>query len=410
LNCLSILGGYYSDVAIAVISTDLMKGLEIGQAEFGLLFSVYSVPNMVMVLFGGILLDKIGLRIGLILYLALIALGTFITAAAPYYENPSSFYVMLLGRFVFGLGAEPAYIANDVVCVRWFKGNTVAFSLSLLASFARVGEIISFNSMAEISHYYKDYKIALWFSFGITVFSLVAGCVLAILDKYGERKLKLGNDTQPDPVRISDVRKFPAAYWVVLLLTTAFYGAIYPFLSFASEFLQYQWKWDEERAGFEVSMLSFVAMIVAPLFGLILDKSGKRGVTVAVAAFGTLIGLVLMAWTKVSPLIIMGIMGVGYALIPAAVIPSLALIIEESHFGTAYGIMMAAANTGLVLFYFVIGLAMDQTSTPELSLMIMAAAAFTTFLLSLLWNYLDYFHMNGLVNKAPFQIGYEKIT
>ena len=69
-------------------------------AEFGLLYSAYSVPNVVVPLFGGILLDRIGVRLGLLICLYLVAVGTGIVAMAPHFEN--SFFLMLLGRFIFG--------------------------------------------------------------------------------------------------------------------------------------------------------------------------------------------------------------------------------------------------------------------------------------------------------------------
>jgi MFS family permease len=51
------------------IATELIEDMDISLAEFGLLYSVYSIPNMVMVFFGGVLLDKLGLRPGILKFL-----------------------------------------------------------------------------------------------------------------------------------------------------------------------------------------------------------------------------------------------------------------------------------------------------------------------------------------------------
>jgi MFS family permease len=51
----------------------------------------------------------------------------------------------------------------------------------------------------------------------------------------------------------------------------------------------------------------------------------------------------------------MSLMGVAFSLVPAAMWPSVALIVEEKKLGTAYGLMTMIQNIGLTLFNFLIG-------------------------------------------------------
>jgi MFS family permease len=68
------------------------------------LYSIYSWPNTVAATFGGILIDNIiGLRKALLLFVCLVALGSAIFYFGVLGVN---YPVMLLGRFVFGLGNE----------------------------------------------------------------------------------------------------------------------------------------------------------------------------------------------------------------------------------------------------------------------------------------------------------------
>ena len=48
-------------------------------------------------------MDKLGVRLGLILFTVIITIGQFIFAIGGYREN---FAIMLVGRFIFGLGGE----------------------------------------------------------------------------------------------------------------------------------------------------------------------------------------------------------------------------------------------------------------------------------------------------------------
>lgn len=73
-----------------------------------MLYSVYSYPNTVLPIFGGIFLDAIGLRLGIMIFTAILTLGQAIFATGGYYK---SLGIMLAGRVVFGLGGESMSVA-----------------------------------------------------------------------------------------------------------------------------------------------------------------------------------------------------------------------------------------------------------------------------------------------------------
>jgi MFS family permease len=52
--------------------------------HYSLLYTVYSLPNMVLPIFGGIFLDKIGIRSGLLLFTFILTIGQFIFMIGGY--------------------------------------------------------------------------------------------------------------------------------------------------------------------------------------------------------------------------------------------------------------------------------------------------------------------------------------
>lgn len=68
-----------------------------------MMYIVYSAPNTVLPLFGGIFLDVIGIRVGLIMFTTILTLGQFIYMLGVI---KNVYWVMLAGRVVFGLGGE----------------------------------------------------------------------------------------------------------------------------------------------------------------------------------------------------------------------------------------------------------------------------------------------------------------
>jgi MFS family permease len=305
---------------------------------------------------------------------------------------------MLLGRFIFGLGAESSFIAQDVVCVAWFSGRFLAFSMAMIGSFGCLGEILAFNTMSEIADESGDYKVALWFSFVMTLFSFLCGVVLCLLDRWGEKKVSGKHRKTGDIIKCADIKKFPKSYWTLVAMGVSFFCVIFPFISYSTDFLQEQRGFDEDEAGRYVSILSFVALFLGPPIGLLLDKIGKRAIAMSIGLFLTLPALFIMAHGSLNPAVVMVLMGTAYSFIPSVLWPSLALIVPEDKFATAYGLQMAVGNTALVFVYAFVGYVAEEYSIAA-SLMMMVAFAFMGFMMSLLWNYFDYYEMNSVANK-----------
>src|ERR1700676_4722695 len=111
--------------------------------------------------------------------------------------------------------------------------------------------------------------------------------------------------------------------------------------------------------GFLSSMLTLFAMIATPLFGLLVDRVGKRALLMM---FGSLLLIpvyLMMAYTQVNLYIPMAMMGVAFSFIPAVMWTSVAYIVEQSKLGTAYGLMTMIQNIGLFGFNLLIDWAND---------------------------------------------------
>jgi MFS family permease len=82
--------------------------------RFNLLYSVYSFPNCVLPFFGGLVSDRLGVRLTGVIFMALILLGQIITSVGTTLKDAdTAWYVMWLGRTVFGLGGESLSVAQS---------------------------------------------------------------------------------------------------------------------------------------------------------------------------------------------------------------------------------------------------------------------------------------------------------
>jgi nitrate/nitrite transporter NarK len=71
----------------------------------------------------------------------------------------------------------------------------------------------------------------------------------------------------------------------------------------------------------------------------------------------------LMGLTRIYPAYSMVVLGAAFVLVPAAMWPSVPLIVRKERVGTAFGLMTAIQNIGLGLFPLLNGLLRDLTHT-----------------------------------------------
>lgn len=75
MACGFLMGSYFCYDNPGPIKTQLERDFGWSDSKWSLLYTVYSIPNMVLPIVGGVFLDKIGMRVGLILFTVLLTVG-----------------------------------------------------------------------------------------------------------------------------------------------------------------------------------------------------------------------------------------------------------------------------------------------------------------------------------------------
>jgi MFS family permease len=350
---LAMFGNYYVYDCISPMADVLTAKLGFTDANIGLLQAIYSLPNIVMVLIGGFIIDRIGTRRATLLFGVLCLAGAALTAVS------GTLATMAAGRLVFGLGAESLIVAVTTAIAKWFKGKELSFAFGINLTIARLGSFAALNSPSWASWAYNDWRMPLLISVAFCTFCVTGAIVYWLLESRAEQRYSLGDASQTDKVVLRDILRFGLSYWFIVALCITFYSGIFPFQTFAVKFFMDTHGVSRETGGFLSSMLTLFAMVCTPLFGLMVDKVGKRSLFMM---FGSLLLIpvyLLMAYTHVSLYVPMAMMGIAFSLIPAIMWPSVAYVVEENKLGTAYGLMTLIQNVGLAGFNLVIGWAND---------------------------------------------------
>ncbi len=353
---IAMFGNYYIYDSISPLADVLSKQLHFTDSDIGLLVGIYSVPNIFMVLIGGIIIDRFGTRLSTFTFTLLVFFGALITAFSG-----GELWVMALGRLVFGLGAESMIVGITTVIGRWFKGKQLSFAFGVNLTIARLGSFAALNSPTWAKSLYAEWQTPLLLSVGAGVIAVAAIIIYWGLDVNAEKNYRMAPVPKQDEFKLKSVFSFSKSFWYILMLCVTFYSAIFPFETFAIKFFIDVHHISRSVAGFQLSMLKVFAMILSPLFGLLSDYIGKRAVMMMIGSALLMPVYLIMAYTQISLYIPMAMMGIAFSLIPAVMWPSVAIIIEEKKLGTAYGLMTMVQNIGLAFFNFLIGGINDVT-------------------------------------------------
>lgn len=350
---LAMFGNYYVYDAVSPIADLLKDQLGFSDKDIGTLNAIYSLPNIFMVLIGGIIIDRIGVKRSTMLFGILCFAGAVITAIS------GTLAIMATGRLIFGIGAESLIVAITTALARWFRGKELSFAFGLNLTIARLGSFLALNSPTWAKPAFENWQWPLLITVAFGTLCVICPLIYWIMENRAEKRYDLGQAGETDKVSFSGLFRMGTSYWYVVLLCVTFYSAIFPFQTFAIKYFQEAHGTSREYAGFLSSVITLFAMVFTPLFGILVDRLGRRSLFMMYGSLLLVPVYLIMAYTSVPLLVPMAMMGIAFSLVPAVMWPSVAYIVPEQKLGTAFGLMTMIQNIGLAGFNFLIGWSND---------------------------------------------------
>src|SRR5205807_9936655 len=173
------------------------------------------------------------------------------------------------------MGDESGNVDVITALAKWFKGKERSLALEDNHTIARLASLPALNSPTWAAHAYANWRRPFLIPLGFSILCLIGAVVYWVMEVYAEKKYHLG-ETSTDKVVFADLFKLGVNYWLIVALCVVFYSAIFPFQTFAVKFFMEAHGTSREFGGFLSSMLTLLAMIATPLFGLLVDSVGRR--------------------------------------------------------------------------------------------------------------------------------------
>lgn len=371
LVSLAMLSGYV--IADVMAPLEILCEQQLGWSgnDYGFYTSAYGWLNvfLLMLIFGGMLLDKIGPRATGLLAMGLMIIGGALQywAMAADLDGLVSTIDLVFWKFtigtrlwyasvgfaIFGVGIELIGITANKIVVQWFTGRSLALALGLNVAAGRIGTALAFFGAKPLADALGSVSAPMGFSLLLLCVGLLAFLVYIMIDMRVRGMVK-EEVSEEDKFKFSDIGKVMKirGFWYIAILCLLFYAAVFPFLKYAVNLMVQKFQLPTEWASIIPGLMPLGNILMTPLFGSIYDRRGKGATIMIIGSVMLLCVHLLFAmpgldqlWQAVTLIIVLG---AAFSLVPSAMWPSVTKIVPYRMLGTAYSLIFWIQNWGLM--------------------------------------------------------------
>ena len=358
-------------------------------------FGTYSSSEYLLNICGfliiaGFILDKMGIRFTGLLSGSLMVIGAAIkyvgisewfqtTAMCEWLNSwwvamPGSAKMASLGFMIFGCGCEMAGTTVSKAIAKWFKGKEMAMAMGVEMAIARIGVFAVFSISPLIAEKLGNVQAPVALCSVLLIIGLMNYIIFSIMDKKYDKQLEAAgistNEASEEEFKFSDVKAIltSKSFWIVAILCVLYYSAIFPFQKYGANMLQCNLGISATAASNIFRWFPIGAAIITPFLGRFLDKKGKGATMLLYGSlllifchlvFAFVVPATQSAFIAYATIVILGI---SFALVPAALWPSVPKIIEEKLLGSAYSLIFWVQNIGLFFVPLLIGAVLESSN------------------------------------------------
>ena len=370
--------------------------------SYGLFTSAYGWLNVFfgMLIIGGIILDKKGVRFTGLLSSGIMVVGASLKyygvstpelSEVTYFGMQGQVFFASIGFAIFAVGVEVAGITVSKIIVKWFKGYEMALAMGMQMAVARIGTMLAMVAPVPLATYFTNEHLQkvggelvmksgpsisapIAFALLLLVIGFIAFFIYVAMDrKLDASEVGLEDSSSEDEFKISDIFVIVKnkGFWLIAFLCVLFYSSVFPFIKYAADLMVNKYGLSSEIAGAIPSLLPLGTLFLTPLFGSVYDKKGKGATmmilgAVLIVIVHSIFSLPILNYWFVAVVLVM-ILGVALSLVPSAMWPSVPKIIPENQLGTAFSLIFWIQNWGLMGVPLLIGYVLDQSNPQVLA-------------------------------------------
>jgi MFS family permease len=330
------------------------------------LYSVFSWPNTVFALVGGMLIDRyLGLRRATVVFAGLLCAGGWLFYVGV---HTTQYPLMMFARFCLGIGAESMGIAQSCYVARYFadgRGIALAFGVTITA--CRSAATANFFFSPRVAAH-SGVTTAILIGAFVTCLPLLGGVALVFVDGAAESRGHVAawaRDTTKS-FKLSAVLKLPASSLLLAGVCAFVYGCVFPFMGIARDFFVTMYDLSGTEGSTQAAYYQLACAVGSPVVGYAIDRTGFSVVWLAASCLCFIAVHLTLALTAAVPAPAMMVaMGFAYAIFVSALWPACPKTVDPLRVGLAYGVMASWQNTLLAATPLVTGTILDANEAPH---------------------------------------------
>lgn len=396
------------------LQDNILRSLDLSTANIEWYHSMYFWPNIVLSILAGFIIDyRDRVRLAAIAFAVLVVGGQFLLTYGAFSD---CFWMMNVGRLIFGIGGESLGIAMNNYAFRWFARSGLSLAVGTQVAAARLGSVFSVSFSQDIYKFFKYGPSIQWSSVkrnpvgsSLLLSSLICGIgliftfFLGCYDRRYSREFlspmssptssprtsstispRTSTFTLPamevvaEEIRLKDIKHFRLSFWFLAVICKSYSIAFFSFASLGIIFLKTKYSMLIGNANHAIALLFSIPIIGCPLFGYLIDRSGRNLVWILVSVIILLCSHLILFFSPscqpelrssvtfdiirewydahfLTPWIVVTLMGLSYSIFSSAFWPTIAFIVPAHHYSTAQGVTQSIQNFGLAWSPFIVG-------------------------------------------------------
>jgi len=354
---LSILAFALTLQSIPPVLPLIISELHITYAQSGLLMGFFALPGLFVSLLGGFLSDRYRMRpLGIACFSFMIG-GTLCVGLGM------NLWILWLGRIIAGIGALTLSTILPKVLSQWFREREEGLAMGIFNTGIPLGSIICFSLFGRMG--------SLW---GWRLPVLLTGChsfitgilFLSVYKVPSSEKIE-----NQEPLGIyQSLKEIKWPIWWVGLSWLWYNAGFVSFATFAPN-LFLQKGYTIEQSGFLIGIPLLGSLLLSAPIGYLVDRFKHQEWLIGIG--GVALSILTLSYTFSSSfLLLVTLMGVFSAMIPAPIYSLPPELLKSEHAGLGFGVLSTCSSAGLFVAPYLVGKARDFTGSHQWSFMLIA--------------------------------------
>lgn len=327
--------------ALPPLFEHITKTIHFSNSQAGILMGAYAIPGIFLPFLIANLTKRFGIKRMLIAALIIMIFGLVSFSFA------NSYLLLLIFRLLAGVGATVLVVLSPLMITIYFDRKNIGVGMGIFNIAVPLGTVLAANLIGLLITYVSWQIIIL----GIAVFLGIIFILLIFI-------LKLDKEADNSAEKLPTQIKGNFNLWFLAAIWALANAQMLAYMTFGSQFFQ-TIGFPTQSAGFLTSLIMLISIFLAPLVGILFDKSSKKKFYLIMGVVITFVSFIFIGFNFLNITIWAVALGIGFTPIPVFVFTQLPEMVKAHEVGIGLGILTMTSNIGTSMGPAALGLIVD---------------------------------------------------